>query len=123
MRLTVQNTRMAICHFPPSDPFPAWLQQASFFQMVRTAGELSIVCPEDVVPPDTASNGGWRILEVEGPLDFALTGVLNRITAPLAAARISLFAISTYLTDYVLVKEEQLERTLHVLQQSGWFIV
>ena len=91
--------------------------------MVRTAGELSIVCPEDVVPPDTVSNGGWRILEVEGPLDFALTGVLNRITAPLAAARISLFAISTYLTDYVLVKEEQLERTLHVLQQSGWFIV
>lgn len=87
--------------------------------MTRTIDELSVVCTETSVPPDVLSERGWRALKVQGPLDFSLTGVLAALTAPLAAAAIPIFALSTYQTDYVLVHGRDLTRASEALTEAG----
>jgi hypothetical protein len=93
--------------------------EGPFCSVTRTADELSVVCPEGCVPPGVAREGGWRALEVEGPLDFALTGVLLSVAAPLARAAVPIFALSTYDTDYVLVREDRLEDAVRSLAGAG----
>ena len=98
---------------------PDWAFTGGFSSVTRTADELSIVCPQSNVPPETQCDRDWRCLEVEGPLDLSLIGILALLTAPLAHAGISIFAVSTYDTDYVLVKEERLDEAVLVLSQEG----
>src|SRR4051794_6196062 len=90
--------------------------RATFFSLTRTPDEISIVAPQECVPDGIKCERGWRALKVEGPLDFSLTGVLVSVCAPLAEAGISVFAISTYETDYVLVREAQWEDAVAVLR-------
>jgi hypothetical protein len=92
----------------------------SLFSITRTNEELSIVCAEALVPPGVQVESGWRGLKVAGPLDFALTGILAELSGALARAGISLFAISTYDTDYILVKEKDLEQTVETLLRAGY---
>ena len=92
-----------------------------FVFAAATDREKSLVCPTDRVPAATlAREDGWRAFGVEGPLDFSLVGILARISSCLAAEGIALFAISTFDTDYVLVKAENLPRALAALAASGW---
>lgn len=91
----------------------------SFLSITRTPDELSIVCAEDDAPENAMVEGGWRAMKVEGPLDFPLVGILVSISAPLAEAGVSIFAVSTFDTDYVLVKEENLERAVSALEGAG----
>ena len=97
-----------MCRFAPDAPLPAWVLHASteFWSITRTPRELSVVCSEDDLPPSVDENveRDWRAFEVAGPLPFDLTGVVSGLTAPLAAAGIPVFVVSTYDTDYVLVK-------------------
>lgn len=86
--------------------------------MTRTPTETSIVCEA----PPVEGEPGWRALMVEGPLDFSLTGILAGIAAPLAAAGISIFAISTFDTDYVLVKEARIDEATTVLRAAGYSV-
>jgi len=112
--------RFAICRLGPEDEIPAWaLGKADFCSITRTKDELSVVCREDSVPEDTRCERGWRILQVEGPLDFALTGILASIAKPLADAGVSIFAVSTFDTDYILVKETNLALAQRALQSAG----
>ena len=90
--------------------------------IVRTAEELSIVCAEQAVPAGVTCQRGWRGLKVAGPLDFALTGVLASLAGPLAEAGVSIFAISTYDTDYLFVREEQLGTAIDALRRAGFAI-
>lgn len=106
----------AICRLDSDAPIPEWAH-IGFFSITRTPDELSIVCKEEIVPEGVTGEKGWRCLQVMGPLDFALTGILASLAAPLAEAGISIFAISTYDTDYFLVKE--LNRAIAVLSNSG----
>jgi len=116
----VLEGRLSVCRLHASERVPSWALELheGFVSITRTPDELSIVCPEEAVPPDTTVEDGFRALVVPGPLDFAATGVLAAITAPLAAAEISIFAISTYDTDYVLVRETDLEAALAALEPS-----
>ncbi len=83
----------------------------------KTDGELSLVCQTSRAPADTsAREDGWRALRVAGTLDFSLIGILSRITSLLAAAGVSVFAVSTYDTDYILVKEERLDEAVGALR-------
>ena len=84
------------------------LSSNSFFSLTKTEEELSLVCLETQIPADAKAERGWRIFKVEGPLDFAQTGVLSSLALPLAEASVSIFTISTFDTDYILVKESQL---------------
>lgn len=81
--------------------------------------ELSAVCAFDLVPPGTQCEGPWRILAVRGPLDFALTGVMASLATPLADAGVSLFAVSTHDTDYLLVRAADLDRAVAALRAAG----
>ncbi len=118
-RLFVRGECLAVCRLPPSSKAPDWATEGKFFSLTRTPGELSIVCPEANAPADVEKETGWRAIRVEGPLDFSLVGVLAAITEPLAEAGVSIFAVSTYDTDYVLVKGDALERAISVLRQAG----
>ena len=117
--LFVMPHRLAICRLGPADDLPNAVLGASFWSATRTAEELSLVIPEDSVPPDCRCERGWRAFQVAGPLDLTLTGVLSALAAPLAHAGISLFALSTHDTDYVLVRQMDLDGAITVLSQAG----
>lgn len=124
MKLLLQEDRFAICQLPAEAELPEWLTQApGVVATVRSREELSLVCREDVVPAEVRQEKGWRAFMVEGPLDFGLTGVLAAIAGPLAVAGISIFALSTFHTDYVLVKEDKLEAATKALSAAGHNVV
>jgi hypothetical protein len=103
-RLTVLAQQAAICRLDSGEEFPLWLQKDEFTAVVRTPEELSVVCAESSVPGHVKAEKGWRILKVRGPLEFTQVGVLSAIIVPLAQAGVSIFTVSTYDTDYVLIK-------------------
>ena len=108
LKLRETPWRLAICRFAPGAPLPAWVLHASaeFWSITRTPHELSVVCSEDDLPPsvDQRVERDWRAFAVVGPLPFEWTGVVSALTAPLAAAGLPVFVISTYDTDYLLVR-------------------
>lgn len=114
--------RFAVCQLAAAADLPTWVQGSGFCAIVRTMDELSIVCQEQIVPAGVKAETGWRVLGVRGPLDFSLVGVLAGIAQPLANAGVSIFAISTYNTDYILLKETQLEQGLQALAQMGFVV-
>ena len=119
-KLMVDPEILSICRLERNALIPEWALNDKFFSITRTAEELSVVCPQDQVPPGIQKQDGWKALQVEGPLDFSLTGVLASLTEPLAREGISVFAISTYDTDYLLVKKELLERAIKILVKRGY---
>ena len=110
----------AVCRLDKDAPVPDWATRGIFSSITRTAGELSVVCPDARVAAGVKKESGWKVLMVEGPLDLSLTGVLASLTGPLAREGISVFALSTYDTDYLLVKQEQLEQAIEVLRAEGY---
>ena len=110
----------SVCRLHRDARVPEWATQGLFTSVTRTASELSVVCLDAPVPKGIEREGGWRVFKVEGPLDFSLTGVLASLTGPLAEAGIGVFALSTYYTDYLLVKDEQLDRAMQALRSVGW---
>jgi hypothetical protein len=117
--LTLLDGLLAICRLDPSDEVPTWVTASPFFSISRTLDELSIVCPEAQLPEGVRAERGWRALKLEGPFDLSLTGVLVSILAPLADAAIGIFALSTYDTDYVLVRSEKVENVAAILSRHG----
>jgi len=109
----------AVAKLPPNAAIPAWASSGPFFSITRTADELSIVCPEIQVPPGVQAEPGWRCVRVAGKMDFSLVGVLASLVGPLAEAGISVFAVSTFDTDYLLVKDGDWERAKEVLVGAG----
>ena len=118
-RLTVLRGRFAVYRMAPNDAIPDWALGGGFVSITRTADELSIVCAEKAVAEDATCEAGWRLFKLEGPFDFALTGILLSAIEPLNAAGVSILAISTYDTDYLLVKDELVETAMDTLRASG----
>ncbi|MGI6083513.1 MAG: ACT domain-containing protein [Limnochordia bacterium] len=118
LRMTVLDGVYAVCRLDPRSGMPSWAT-GSFRSITQTGDELSVVCPQECVPSGVLHEGGWRIIKVIGPLDFALIGLMASISRALAEAGISIFALSTYDTDYVLVKAVQLERAVEALTSRG----
>ncbi len=101
---------------------PAEALSGEFFSVTRTTDELSIVCPENVVIDSDSSEPDWRCIKVLGPLDFSMTGVLARLSKVLADAEVSIFAISTFDTDYLLVKSNDIDKAVAELAGAGYKI-
>lgn len=110
---------LAICRLVADAPIPAWAYSGPFHVVTRTHEELSIVCDEQAVPPGMTCERGWRALKVAGPLDFAQIGVLASLLVPLASAEVSVFAISTFDTDYLLVRDNNVNRAVSALRAAG----
>ncbi len=119
LRLSVLEERLAVCRLEPRAEIPAWATSAPFFCVARTPDELSVVCPEEHVPAGITCERGWRALKLQGPFGFELTGVLASVAAPLARCEVGILTIATYDTDYVLVKEEQLDPAIAALRERG----
>jgi uncharacterized protein len=118
LTLCVMSIQLAVARLDAGDAIPSWgTEGTEFFSVTRTRDELSIVCEESKVPAEVKAERGWRCLKVEGPLDFGLTGILSSLAQPLAEAKISIFAISTFDTDYILVKQENLPKALAILSK------
>ena len=113
----------AICRCPAGESLPDWVPRSGFVSVTRTPAELSIVCDARAVPAGAVCQRPWRMFAVRGPLDFALTGVLASLTSPLAVAGVSIFAIATYDTDYVLVPAEDVDRAVEALRNAGHQVV
>lgn len=115
LSLSVSPQKLAVCRLDKDARIPAWLEGDIFFSITKTDDELSIVCSENRVPNDIKAEKNWRAIKVEGPLDFSLTGILASLANPLAEAKISIFAVSTFDTDYLLVKSDKLDEAVKVL--------
>lgn len=116
--LSVLPEKLAICHFGKNAPIPEWAQKGcSFFSLTKTHDELSITCSQEKIPKNVRAEKDWRAFKLEGPLNMYSVGVIATLSKPLAKAGISIFNISTYETDYVLVEEKNLEKAKKVLSE------
>lgn len=98
--------------------------ESDFYFIGRTDEELSLVCKTEEAPSNTIErDDGWRGFRIQGVLDFSLIGILSRLSGILAEHKIGIFAVSTFNTDYILVKEENFERALSVLESEGYTVV
>ena len=98
--------------------------ESDFYFIGKTDEELSLVCKTEDTPQNTVErDDGWRGFRIQGILDFSLIGILSKLSGILAEHKIGIFAVSTYNTDYILVKEENYERALTVLASEGYSIV
>jgi hypothetical protein len=109
----------AICRLNPDDSIPSWATPHGFFSITRSAEELSVVCDEAAVPRDIVAQRGFRGIAVRGPIAFDAIGILANLSGALAAASVSVLAISTYDTDYLFVRGEDLQRAVRALRESG----
>ena len=122
--LRVWPGRWAVCRLAPGDAVPAlgdWRRRRSASSRDRRRSCRSW-CPRPTCPAQVISERGFRVIEVVGPVPFAVTGLIASLSQPLAAAGISLFPVATYDTDYVLVKEATLAAAVDVLRAAGFIV-
>jgi hypothetical protein len=117
--LTVLPGTYAIARFAAAADIHVPYTQGAFYSLTKTEYEVSLVCEEKLLAADMKAERGRRLLRVESTLAFSLTGIVASLAAPLAEAAVSIFAVSTYDTDYLLVNEGDLERATAALEQAG----
>lgn len=119
LRLRVLPGLFAVCRLGPDDAVPSGLTAGPLLSVTRTADELSIVCADALVPQGARFERGWKCFAVEGPLPFSATGIMASLAGPLAEANVSIFALSTFDTDYLLVPGQQIALALAALEAAG----
>jgi len=121
--MKLMKEKYGVCRLDKTELIPEWAKDSDFFSITKTLEELSIVCSEGSIPVSVKCEKDWRILKVEGPLDFSLVGILSSISNVLAQQGISIFAISTYDTDYILVKDKDINNAIDSLSIVGYEII
>ncbi len=121
LNLSLLEGRFAVLQLEPNSSIPAWVLEGEFFSVSKTTEELSIVCLESNAPTnsDVRLERDWACLKLQGPFEFSLTGILLSVLEPLAQVNVGIFALSTFNTDYVLVKAENLEKAIVALEAAG----
>lgn len=119
LELSLLPQWFAVTRLASDEPIPAWAARGSFFSITRTADELSVVSEAGNVPSGVQSEGNWRGLKVHGPFAFSEIGVLSALAGPLADAKIGVFAVSTFDTDYLFVNSEHLHGAVAALRKAG----
>jgi hypothetical protein len=119
LTLTVLPDTFAVCRLDAGAVIPPWATTGSFLSITRTAEELSVVCLQSLVPNGLRCERDWRCVQLAGPIPFSTVGVLASLVQPLAEVGISLFTISTFDTDYLLVKAADLERAIDAWRKCG----
>jgi len=119
LQLSTLPETYAIVGLSKGAPLPPWATQGAFFSITRTTDELSVIVEESRVPVGLQFQGGWRVIKVHGPFMLSEVGVLASLVGPLAAARVSILAIATFDTDYLLVSSENLDPAISALERAG----
>ncbi len=122
LKISVLPEVLMVCRLDRDAQVPNWTYEGDFVSVTKTPEELSIVCRQVDVPKNVRCEKDWRCIKVNGPLDFTYVGILASLSVPLSKAGVSIFAVSTYDTDCLLVKEKDLERTILVLNQEGHIV-
>ena len=120
LTLDLLSDELAVCRLPVDAAVPNWAWSGELTSITSTDDELSVVCTAEPVPDDVQHTAGWRAFKVRGPLDFGLVGILAGLSQTLADAGVSIFAISTYDTDYILVRDTQLNAAVEALKGAGF---
>lgn len=123
LTMRLLKEKYGVCRLDKTDLIPEWSKDSDFFSITKTSDELSIVCFQDSIPNDVKCERDWRILKIEGPLDFSLIGILASISTVLAQNGISIFAISTYDTDYILVKDKDINNAVEALVNERYEVI
>ncbi|MBU3169930.1 ACT domain-containing protein [Clostridium estertheticum] len=123
LTMKLLNEKFSVCRLNKNEQIPEWVKNSSFYSISKTSDELSIVCSQDIIPSNIKCEKDWRILKVEGPLDFSLIGIISSISTILALKRISIFAVSTYDTDYILVKNKDIDNAILALSNERYEII
>ena len=113
--LSILPEKLGICHFAERGPIPVWAQDINFCSITRTKTELSIVCPQEEIPGGVLVEKDWRAFRLDGDFGLESVGVIAALAKPLADAGISIFNVSTYETNYVMVEEKNLAKAIEVL--------
>jgi hypothetical protein len=119
LSISVLRGGYCVLHFPPDAGIPAWATQGDFFSITRSEGELSVVCGLQNLPAENQIAKEWRVLKVHGPFSFDEIGVLASLVQPLANEEVSVFAVSTFDTDYLLVPSDRLQKAIQTLRDAG----
>ena len=122
LKIRLLKGTYAVCQIEDAENFLSYFDEKDFFSVTKTEDEISVVMLQDKISSDVKVEKDWRILKVEGILDFSLIGILAKISGILAKNSISIFVISTFNTDYILVKEEKIEKAMTVLSKEGYEI-
>jgi uncharacterized protein len=123
LTMKLLKERFGVCRLNKKSEIPEWVQNGDFYSITKTMDELSIVCLQDNIPDNVKCEKDWRVLKVEGPLEFSLIGVLSSISTILAFKKISIFAISTYDTDYILIKDKDIDNAINALSDERYEII
>lgn len=123
LTLKLYKNIFGVCKLDANKLIPKWAKEADWYSITKTEDELSIVCSEDYIPRDIESEKGWRCFKIEGILDFNLVGILSSLSTLMANEKISIFAISTFNTDYILVKEDKVEKAILIFKNSDINII
>ena len=118
LTLSILPEKIGICHFDKNSPIPDWaLERTNFTSITRTMDELSITLPQEKIPGGVMAERDWRAFKLEGDVELASVGIIASLAKPLAEAKISIFNVSTYETNYVLVEEKNLEKAKNILSK------
>ena len=123
LQLSVFPNQYAICKLSDSRDIPAWNPGLDLLGVIYSKDEITIICEESYVPSNAMVEYGWRLLEVVGSLDFNLVGILAGLTSALAKVNVSVFVLSTYRTDFMMVKEQDLTDAINGLTAEGYRVV
>lgn len=132
IKLTMKllTEKYSVCRLDKNNLIPSWATNGEFFSITKTEDELSIVCSQENLPHNMQyeliniqCEKDWRILKVEGPLDFSLVGILSSISGLMAQEQISIFALSTYDTDYILVKDNDIDSAINALIKNNYDVI
>ncbi len=119
MKLRFLDSKFAICQLDSSAALPGW-SVGDFVVSVRTSDELTVVCPQSCVPVDVKSSRDWRCIQFVESMDFGMVGVIARLSQILADVKVSIFVISTYNTDFVLIPNSQTQLASSELVKAGY---
>lgn len=117
--LTRLDGEYAICRLAANAPIPDWYRDSTFWSVTRTPNELSVVCSAARVPKGIQSEAPWHCFAVDGPIPFDETGVIASLSEPLRKAAVGIFVVSTYDTDYILVRAANVERAITAWRAAG----
>ncbi len=120
LNFLILKDKYAIYRFEPDSDIPLWVKDSGFYSVTKTNDELSIVCKQfDSISKRAKVNKDWKVLKVQGTLDFSLVGIIADISGILEKINVSVFTISTYDTDYILVKNQDLDKSIFSLKANG----
>ena len=117
LTLSILPETFTICRLDRNAPVPDWATKGNFYSITRTQDELSILCDAKFVPENIKQDSGWRAFKLEGPIDLTSTGILASLVDPLSEANISILVVSSYDTDYILVRTKRFKQALEIYKE------